>query len=128
MISARRKRLSNKQREELWDRCRGEREHPLCNLCSLEIQPGQKWHESHYPKPHWLGGTGTGVAHSKCNLTRAHEIETPLFHKNNRMRQKHIGAFRTSRPMSGNRDSNIRKKINGQVVSRATGEPWSQRR
>jgi hypothetical protein len=124
MIRRRRSRLNSKQREELWDRvcAEQEREHPLCNLCHLEIQPGQDWDESHVGKPAWMGGTDTGVAHRRCNRVHGALVVTPMFAKSNRQRRKYIGAFITRTPLPGGRDDRLKRKLSGEVVPRDTGE------
>lgn len=95
-------RLTNKQREELYDRCRGEREFPLCNICFVEITTGQRWHESHNPYlPKALGGLIDGIAHDRCNFKHAREYDVPLIAKAKRIRQKHIGAYRSRQPIAG---------------------------
>lgn len=124
----RRQRLSTKAREELYDAARGDLEHPPCNLCSLPVRPGERWHESHWPIPHALDGKAVGVAHAKCNLFRAHKVETPLIAHVKRARQKHIGAFRSRFQLPGGRDDPRRKTIRGQVVDRRTGEAWHTNR
>lgn len=91
--------------------------------------PGQKWDESHEKrKPRWLGGKIEGLAHTRCNRLWNNQHDTPRFHKSNRQRQKHIGAFRSRTPLPGGRDDPRRKTMRGEVVSRATGERWGARR
>ncbi|MBN8955251.1 MAG: hypothetical protein J0H17_01415 [Rhizobiales bacterium] len=114
-----RKRLSSSAREALYDACRGGKEFPDCNICGQPIGKGQRWHESHDPLlPHALGGAVTGIAHARCNLDHAYEVDIPLVAKVKRQRQKDIGAFRTSRPLPGGRDDRLKKKINGRVEER----------
>lgn len=118
-MTPRRERLSNKQREALYERCRGEKEFPDCNICFLPIQPGQQWHASHNPHlPRALGGLIDGIAHDRCNLQHAHTHDVPLIAKIRRRHQKHTGAFRTSRPLPGGRSDTLKKKLTGEVVKR----------
>src|SRR5438128_2042046 len=101
--------LSSRDREKLYDaeaakaRECGRGEYPICNICDGPIGIGQRWHVSHDPtKPRWLGGAVTGIAHARCNLDHAYTIDTPAFHKSNRVRQRYIGAkVRKGRPMVG---------------------------
>jgi hypothetical protein len=108
--------LTSKQREALYDRCRGDAEYPSCNICLLPITPGQLWHESHNPLlPKALGGLIDGIAHARCNLDHNHQHDTPLVAKVRRRRQKHIGAFRRKqyRPLPGTKASGWRHRMNG---------------
>lgn len=129
-----RHRLTNKQREELYDGeaakavAAGLGPYPICNLCVLPITPGQKWHDNHDKYlPHALGGQRDGISHKRCNERHNNEHDTPLVAKVKRTRQKFIGAWRTSRPMVGSRASGIKLAMNGAVLNRATGQPWRSR-
>lgn len=123
--------LSSRDREKLYDaeaakaRDAGLGHLPICNICHLPIDGVRsRWHESHDPaKPRWLGGEVTGIAHARCNLDHAYSIDTPAFHKANRVRQKFIGAkVRKSRPMAGTIDSGIKLRIGGgRPIDRRTG-------
>lgn len=127
----RRSRLTNRQREDLWDsecakaRERGER-WPRCNICSCFIMvPGDRWHISHDPYlPRALGGAIAGVAHDLCNRRWNQQHDTPLVAKSKRIRQKFIGAYRSRSPMQGGRDDPRKRTFDGRVVDRATGLPW----
>jgi hypothetical protein len=131
VIYPRRSHLTNRQREELWDSecakatAQGRGEHPICNLCNEPVTvPGDRWHESHNPYlPRAIGGSSDGIAHERCNLHHGHKIATPQVAKAKRVRQKFIGAFRSSRPLPGGRDDPRKKTMDG-LVDRATGEPW----
>lgn len=119
-----RRRLSSKQREELYDRCRGNNEFPTCNLCGLPVDGTREpWDESHEGAPHALGGTETGVAHRVCNQRDNHLNVTPMVAKAKRGRQKHIGAFQTRHKLPGGRGSGVKKKIGGGVVARERRVP-----
>lgn len=122
-------RLSTTKREQLYDHWRGDAECPTCNLCSLKIQKGQDWDESHnLHLPRALGGKVTGLAHRRCNRLHNNRHDTPLIAKNTRIRQKHIRAFRSRSPIPGGRDDPRKRTMSGQVVDRATGERWGTRR
>jgi hypothetical protein len=122
--------LSTRAREQLYnaevkkarDAKRGE--FPICRLCDLPITPGQKWdanHQAHMPR--WLGGVIDGLSHRRCNRAHNARHDTPKFHKNNRLRQKHIGAHRSAQPMRFGRDSAIKLRMNGTPVYRDSGKP-----
>lgn len=124
--------LSASAREKLYDaearkaRAAGLGNLPICNICGNAIDGRRDvWHESHDPLiPKHMGGAVTGIAHERCNLDHNHKIDTPLYWKNRRIRQRHIGAKRPGTKLPGSRLSPFKKKINGQVVDRRTGEPW----
>lgn len=124
-----RRRLSSSAREALYDRCRGENEFPICNICKLPVDGvKQAWDESHDPDgpPHAMNGNDdTGVAHRECNRRHGAEVVVPLMAKVDRNRQKHIGAFQTRHKLPGGRDSRVKKKIGGGVVVREPRVPKS---
>ena len=123
--------LSSSAREKLYDaetakaRAAGLGNLPICNICGNQVDGRRdRWHESHDPQiPKHMGGNVTGIAHERCNLKHNNEIDTPLYWKNKRVRQRHIGAkVASGRSFQGNRGSYLKKKLNGSVVIRATGE------
>lgn len=118
------KRQSTTKREALYDRVRGEKNHPDCNICGLPVLPCDRWEESHMPVPRCFSGTETGVAHTKCNRQHGAKEVTPAWAKSNRVRQRYLGIFRSRFPLPGGRDDPRRRKISGEVVSRETGERW----
>lgn len=131
-----RRRLTTRQREALYEseaqkaREAGRGEFPICALCDLPIFPGQRWHDNHDKYlPHALGGKRDGISHERCNLDHGHRIATPQVAKNKRQRQKHIGAWRTSRPMVGSKASGIKLPMNQSgPILRSTGQPlWRTR-
>lgn len=126
-----RRRLSSTARAALYDseaakaRENGRGEYPICNICDLPVQPGQDWDDSHNKhKPRWLGGDYDGIAHRRCNRKHNNEHDTPLFHKSNRIRLKHIGAYRSNKPLPGGRNDIIGKRVDGTVFDRRTGKPF----
>lgn len=121
-LTPRRRRLSNKARQELYDRCCGDGDHPICNICDLPVQPGQDWDVSHDPDgaPHALGGTDIGVAHSRCNRLHGAQVVRPMVAKCDRIRQKYTGSFRPRYPMRGGRFDNVSKSMKGGVKVRKT--------
>lgn len=115
-----RRRLSSAQREALYDRCCGNAPFPICNIpgCARPVKPGEAWVESHFPVPHALGGTETGVAHDLCNRIYAANVEVPVIAKAKRVRRKHIGAHVAQHPLPCGRNSRQKKTIDGRVVAR----------
>lgn len=128
-------RLSTRAREELYDaeaakaRSAGRGNLPVCNICNCPIDGvRQAWDASHDPaKPNWLGGAVTGIAHRRCNRAHNNHHDTPRYAKSRRQRQMNIGARQSRMPLPGGRDDRIRKKMNGDVVERATGRMLSRR-
>lgn len=119
-----RRTYSPRMRAEIWDRCRGEREFPICNICGLSIDPGQLWDISHDPRgtPAALGGNEVGIAHRRCNHQHGSLVVTPLVAKVKRIRAKHVGAHEQGcgrRSLPCGRTSPWRKKLSGEVVLRA---------
>lgn len=127
-------RLSSRDREKLYDaevakaRELGLGKLPICRICGLPVDgTRQRWHENHNRHhPRWLGGDVDGISHKRCNLENAYRYATPLFHKNNRLRQRHIGAkVRKGRPMVGTIDSDVKLKIGGgRPIDRRTGQEF----
>lgn len=134
-MTFRRRRLTTRQREELYERERqkaiaaGRGEFPICNICDCAIMVCQTWDESHHPAfPHALGGTDTGVAHERCNRRHGAEVVVPQVARANRQFKMARDLHRSRNPLPGGRDDPRRRTMAGQVVNRATGEPWSPRR
>jgi hypothetical protein len=118
-----RRSYSARERIAIWDRCRGEQEFPICNICGLSVFPGQAWDVSHDPQsaPAALGGDAVGIAHRRCNRRHGAVVVTPLVAKIKRIRAKHIGAHelgRSRHAMPCGRASPWRKKLSGKVVRR----------
>jgi hypothetical protein len=121
-------RRSTREREKLYDRFRGDAAFPRCNICNMDIMPGQRWHVSHDTLlPRALGGEVTGLAHDRCILDHARNIDVPLIAKAKRIRQRHIGAWRSSNPLPGGRDSPFKLTMDRRIVDRKTGLPWRWR-
>ena len=121
--------LSTKQSEKLYDHYRGDMLFPACSLCSLPIYPGQQWDKSHDKYlPKALGGELVGLAHRRCNRLWNNRHDTPLVAKVKRIRQKHIGAHRsTSRPIAGTHASGIKLHMNSPPTWRDSGRPLWKR-
>lgn len=125
-----RRRLSSKQREELYNSevaraLETGKNHPECNLCPHPILPGQQWDASHHPlKPRWLSGEpASAIAHRRCNRIWNNEHDTPAFARSERVRKSFLDLKRSRTPMQGGRDDSIKKTMRGDVVVRATGLP-----
>lgn len=111
--------LSSTAREALYDRCRGEKPFPTCNLCGNPVDgTRQAWDESHFPIAATFGGTETGVAHRACNRRHNNEVVTPQNAKANRVRRNFIGATVADYPMRGGRNDSLKRTMSGRVVKR----------
>lgn len=127
-----RKRLSSKQREELYDaeaakaQAAERGDLPICNICDLPVNGAtQAWDESHQKhKPRWLGGSVEGISHRRCNRDWNNRHDTPLYAKSNRQRQKNIGARVPQQIIPGGIGDKFKKRMDGTVVLRSTNEPW----
>ena len=114
-----RARLSPRRRLQIFEAHNG-----ICHICRQPIQPGQRWEISH-PIPIALGGadddTNRAPAHKHpCHSTVTAARDIPAIAKAVRVRAKHIGAYRSSKPLPAGRDSRWSKKISGEVVARTT--------
>jgi hypothetical protein len=117
-------------RQRLSTKCRAElltRERSTCHLCLGPVLIGQRWEVSH-PIPLALGGpddeTNRSVAHWKCHKVQTATIDMPAIGKARRVRSRHTGAAVSHSPMRGGRHDILKRKMNGTVVMRATGQPW----
>ena len=127
--------FNSKKREALWQReqlaawVAGFGAVPRCNLCGEPVRADQAWHESHHPdQPRVFGGRSVGIAHAGCNLCHAAEVVTPAVARCDRIARKHAGTWRRSKwPLPGGRGDARKRKINGTVIDRATGERWARR-
>lgn len=108
-------------REALYERCRGDGEFPLCNLCHLPVTPGQDWDRSHHPVPRALGGKETGIAHVRCNREHGAKVVTPAVAKGKRVRRAHLGVTRPGigrHRMPCGRHSKVKMTVDRQIVPR----------
>lgn len=130
-----RRRLSTKQREDLYEReaakavAAGKGEFPICNIpsCGQPIRPGQAWDESHWPTPRALKGKETGCAHRRCNRDHGAKVVVPALAKEKRQLRRARDIFRSRKPLAGGRDDPRKRTMGGMVVSRETGERWGRR-
>jgi hypothetical protein len=113
---------SSREREAVWERAEADGDGKVfCNLCGGEILPTELWEISHVGAPAALGGIDTGVAHKLCNRQHGLAYVIPMVAKTKRMRRKHRGIAGpgfTDTPLPAGRQSNITKKLNGEVESR----------
>lgn len=121
-----RKRFTAQQRFELL-----KRENYRCHLCKGLIYPGQGWDISH-EIPLELGGADDDgnrrAAHRKCHRDHTAAVDLPAIAKAKRVQAKHHAGSTGRRPMPGGRDDKFKRKMDGTVVVRATGEPTISQR
>lgn len=128
------RRLNTTQREKLYDaeaakaKAAGRGDLPICNICHQPVNGAtQAWDESHDPhKPRWLGGDVTGIAHRRCNRLHNNVHDTPLYAKNNRQRQRYIGAKVPQSTIVGSIASGIKKPLRpfARPIDRRTGREF----
>lgn len=112
--AVKRKPLTRLQRVKLFDEHKGK-----CCLCGLSIwaERGDKWIAEHI-KPLWLGGaddaTNIAPAHERCAIAKTVK-EAPVKAKSDRVRARHLGIKKSTRPIPGSKASGIRKRMNGNV-------------
>lgn len=111
-----RRRLTNKQRLELFEAHKGR-----CHLCGHKITVGDKWSIDHRI-PLALGGPDEGAnlapVHDRCHAVKTTSLDVPAIAKSERVRQKHSGAWKARWPMAGSRASGWKKKMDGTTVRR----------
>jgi 5-methylcytosine-specific restriction protein A len=118
----RRRKLSTRERSELFEKHAG-----ICHICNQPIVAGQKWEVSHII-PLGLGGTDSEENRAPAHKRPCHEFQTrvtdiPAIARAKRTYAKHIGAYRPQRPMPFGLGDRLKRRVDGQVVVRATGEP-----
>lgn len=117
-----RKKISTKQRAEIF-----KREHGICHFCGMKILAGEDWDASHDNEGLWAGGSDDISELKPAHTKKCHRPHTSRDQsqqaKERRVLNKHIGAHRSKSPMPCGRNSNERKKFDGRVVDRRTGEP-----
>lgn len=117
-----RRRLSSKQREELFHRLDGQ-----CHICMQTIQRNERWEVSH-PIPLELGGgdddSNRAPAHYGCHKWQTSMVDIPAIAKAKRIVRREFDFSRARRPLPGGRSDNMKKCMDGTVVDRRTGLPW----
>ena len=92
----------------------------ICHISGRKITPADKWDCDH------VVALCNGGAHRESNLAPAladkHREKTAADvaekSKTARVRAKHLGIAKSSRPMAGSKASRFKKKMSGQVVLR----------
>lgn len=92
-----------------------------CEKCKVRLVPGKTEYDHVIPQE--FDGPSTlencQVICSACHDAKTFKQDIPAIAKSNRIRAKHIGAYkRSGRPMAGTVASGIKKKMNGEVVRR----------
>lgn len=89
-----------------------------CHLCGLKIQ--RRWEVEHIV-PLALGGaddeTNMAPAHVDCHAGKSAKDRGDIA-RAKRRKAKHVGAFKSSRPMDGSRASRLKKHMDGRVTVR----------
>lgn len=103
-----------------------QREKYRCHLCRGIIFVGQAWDVSH-EIPLELNGAddeaNRRAAHRKCHRVRTSTVDLPAIARAKRIEASHHGARVPRQPMRGGRDDLLKRKMDGTVVVRSTGEP-----
>ncbi len=111
--------LTRKQRVEIYMRTDGR-----CYLCSQKIRGGE-W-EAEHPIARELGGTDDPTELMPCCIP-CHKVKTAkdkgTIAKAKRVRDKAIGALKSKSPMPCGRTSPRKRRMDGTVVWRDSGEP-----
>jgi len=118
-----RERLTRKQFVELFMRQDGR-----CPECTqkLDIKGGRVVCVDEHVEPLWRGGSNELKNRELwCRLCSSDKTarETTERTDSYRVRDKHIGALKSDCPMNGGRNSPYKRKMNGRLVWRDSGEP-----
>ena len=93
----------------------------ICHICKRKIQVGEAWDIEHII-PLAISEDDSdenkAPAHSKCHKAKTRKDKSDIA-KCNRGRAKHIGAWKPKSSLSKGR---FKKKFDGTVVDRETGE------
>lgn len=125
------RRTSATHRRAIW--LRNQREDGMggkCCLCPDPIRPGiDRWEEHHTPIPHCWGGEESELAHKRCHRIETSTVTAPMLAKSRHQVDKATDVKAPGLgpcPLPGGRRAGDprKKKMNGQVVDRRTGEPW----
>ncbi len=118
-----RRRRSKAQRRAFYDAAKGDNDFPTCNICG-HLVIGRKWVESHMPIPHAWAGKETGVAHKRCNDLYWRQVEAPMMKKARHQYDMARDIDVPANPLPGGKNDPRKRKVDGTVVDRRTGELW----
>src|SRR5205814_1934012 len=114
-----RKPLTKRQRVKLFDSHKG-----ICCLCKLKIRVGEPWIDEHII-PREISGDDSldnrAPAHVLCAKIKTKKDQGDIA-KTYRVRAKHLGIRSSRSPMAAGRRSKLKRKMDGTVVDRETGE------
>ena len=118
-----RKRLTPQMRFDLL-----KREGFSFHLCKGTIEPGQGWDVSHEIPLELCGSDDDAnrrAAHRKCHRVHTATVDIPAIARAKRIQAKHHAGTASARPMRGGRFDTLKRKMDGTVVVRATGRPFT---
>ena len=117
---SKRREFPKKVKETAWDRANGH-----CETCGFKLIIG-KYHFDHV-LPDAFGGEPTlencAVLCVACHKEKTSKTDVPAIAKSNRLRARHFGfEAKSKHPLSFGKNSTLKRKVNGQIVNRETGE------
>jgi len=93
-----------------------------CATCDVQIDVGLSLWELDHRVPHALGGSdeteNLQVLCLHCHRRKTFTKDIPIIAKVTRVREKHQGVKRSSKPMPFGRRSHLKKTIDGRIVPR----------
>lgn len=115
-----RRALSTKQRKIVFERAQRQ-----CHICSSEIRVGEAWEVEHII-PIALGGAdelaNMAPAHIKCHAGKTRTEDIPAIARAKRREAVHLGLKQSRNPLPGGRKSPWKKRMDGTVVRRNSGD------
>lgn len=100
-------------------RCKG-----FCEGCNAVLRAAQ--FDFDHDLPAEFGGEATlencKVLCKTCHRTKTSKTDIPAIAKSNRVRNRHLGIRKSSRPMPGSRASGWKRKLNGTVERRSAND------
>lgn len=116
LTTTKRKNFSPRQRLAIWEAHKG-----MCCICEEKIDGTRdKWIIEHI-RPLGLGGsndsTNLGPAHERCGKDKTN-FDNSSIAKAKRVKQKHIGIKKASRPIPGSKASGWKKTFSGEWIKR----------